>query len=103
MNGHIGWQASPSNVVRPTDQRGSGSRSNMAQIKQALTAAMIVWIFSCQSAKIANARAMVARSVQSSQLPSVVLGPTHEIEQPPARGEVMHEVPAGIRRFYRRS
>ena len=51
MNGYIGWQASPSNVVRPIDQRGSGSRSNKAQMKQVSAAAMIRRTCGCQPAK----------------------------------------------------
>ena len=38
-NGSIGWQASPSNVTRPTDQRASGARSNRPQTKVSSKAA----------------------------------------------------------------
>src|SRR5437660_982090 len=31
-NGNIGWQASPSSVTLPTDQRASGARSNRPQM-----------------------------------------------------------------------
>src|SRR3954447_13279500 len=51
MNGYIGWQASPSSVVRPTDHRGSGSRSNKAQMKQVSAAAMMRRTCGCQPSK----------------------------------------------------
>src|SRR5881628_3889028 len=104
MNGYIGWHASPSRVTRPSDQRGSGSRSNSAQMKHVSAEAMIRRICGCQPSKAASARAIVARSVQSEHdpwnredwgdratiaralgpvlaVPGVVLGPPDEIQQ----------------------
>jgi len=67
INGYIGWHASPSSVTRPADQRGSGSRSNSAQIKQVSAAEMMRRICGCQPSNAASARSMVAWSVQSSR------------------------------------
>ncbi len=41
-NGSIGWQASPSSVMRPNDQRGSGMRSSSAHLKVSSAAAMML-------------------------------------------------------------
>ena len=95
MNGYIGWQASPSNVIRPTDQRGSGSRSNKAQMKQVSAAAMIRRTCWCQPANAASARSIVARSVQSSRFQvSCSVQPT-KFSRRAARDEIMHEMAAG--------
>src|SRR5439155_1332108 len=56
MNGYIGWHASPSKVVRPTDHRCNGSRSNRAQMKHVSAAAMIRLTWGCQPSNAASAR-----------------------------------------------
>ena len=95
MNGYIGWHASPSNVTRPTDHCGSGSRSNSAQMKQVSAAPMIRPICAMPSVE-RDKRAIDRRAIGPVlAVPGVVLGPADEIQQPPARDEVMHEMPAG--------
>ena len=68
MNGSIGWHASPSSVARPFDQRGSGGRSNSAQMNVSSTAPTIACTCGCQPSNAASASATSPRSVHDSRV-----------------------------------
>ena len=102
MNGSIAWQASPSSVTRPADQRSSGARSNSAQTKVSRRAPRIVRTCGCQPSKAASASADLGSIRPRLPRPGVLLDQRDEVDELPAADEVVDEMPARAHPYLRR-
>ena len=95
MNGSIAWHASPSSVTRPDDQRGSGGRSNSAQMNVSSTAPMIACTCGCQPSNAASASATSPRSVHDSRVQASWSKTATKLTSSLLLHEVVDEVRAG--------
>ena len=95
MNGSIAWQASPSSVTRPADQRASGGRSNSAQMNVSSTAPDDRADLRVPALEGGERVGDLAAVGPRFARPRVLLDDGDEVDQPPAADEVVHEVPAG--------
>ena len=94
MNGSIAWQASPSSVTRPADQRSSGARSNSAQMNGLVDRPDDLPDLRVPAGEGRERVCDLAAVGPRLARPRVLLDDRDEVDQPPAAHEVVHEVPA---------